>query len=345
MKNNNGIRICSKCGFILGTRPHTGEKDGVCLACINQDNKKHVDFVGRQKWLTKFIEENKGDVEYDCLIAVSGGKDSHCIVRQLIEKHGVKNPLLVTVTDEFSHTKAGLHNINNLVSRYDLDHITFRCKPQTFKRETLKDFEQKLHPLKWIEEKIYEVPVNMAKKMGIRTVFFGENSAFEYGTSEELEIFHPASDDNVKIVFMGAIYPYSITSSLQSAREIGFKDLDDFNEWPRQGSIENYTQIDSVAYLIHLWTKFVKFGFQRVSDIACRFVREGKLSKHQAESLIKERDYICDPLAKADFCSTIGITQKHFDEIVDKHANRTLVTKDINGLWRRKDLINEAIRL
>ena len=148
-----------------------------------------IDFKERQEWLTEYIKNNKTNKEYDCLIAVSGGKDSHMIVRRLIENHGVKNPLLVTVTDEFTHTKAGIHNINNLVTRYDLDHITFRCKPVTFIQETLKDFENELHPLKWIEEKIYAKPIQLAKQMNIRVVFYGENSGFEYGTNPKLNIF------------------------------------------------------------------------------------------------------------------------------------------------------------
>jgi hypothetical protein len=329
------MNFCSRCGFPLGVRPGMLERDGVCMACLNQD----IDFKARQEWLTKFIQDNKGDGEYDCLIAVSGGKDSHMIVKRLIDNHGVKNPLLVSVTDEFTHTQAGKYNINNLVMRYDLDHITFRCKPQTFRKETLKDFENELHPLKWIEEKIYSVPIDIAKKYGIDLVFYGENSAFEYGTSEELNIFYPNSEISYApyTVFMGAIYPYSIMDSLTQAREIGFKDLKDFDEWYRQGSIEQFTQIDSVAYVIQLWTKYVKFGFQRVSDIACRFVREGLITKEQAELFIKERDYICDPQAKVDFCKTIGITEDYFDKIVDNHANKDLVYKDVNGNWRLKE--------
>ncbi|HSW61887.1 MAG TPA: hypothetical protein VLH56_00995, partial [Dissulfurispiraceae bacterium] len=237
------MRLCSKCGFILGTRPGLMEKDGVCQACINAEAKKDIDFAARQKWLTDYIKEKRNHPVYDCVIAVSGGKDSHMIVRRLIENHGVKNPLLVSVTDEFTHTKAGRHNIDNLVNRYDLDLITWRCKPATFKAETLKDFDSELHPLKWIEAKIYQVPVDIARAFCIPLVFFGENSAFEYGTSDQLDIWHPASGDGVEIIFMGAIYPYSITDSLECAREIGFKDLDDFNEWPRQGSIDQYTQI------------------------------------------------------------------------------------------------------
>lgn len=329
------IRRCKECGFILGTRPGLLEKDGVCQACINNRAKKEINFAERQEWLTEYIKINKRHQDYDCVIAVSGGKDSHMIVRRLIEKHGVKNPLLVSVTDEFTHTRAGKHNINNLVTLYDLDLITFRCKPQTFRAETYKDFVSELHPLKWVEEKIYKIPVQIAKAYGISLVFFGENSAFEYGTSEELDIFHPDSDGETKIIFMGAIYPYSIGDSLKQAREIGFKDLDDFDEWDRQGSIDQYTQIDSVAYIIQLWTKYVKFGFQRVSDIACRLVREGVLDKEEALHYIKTKDYACDPAAKVDFCRTIGISGHLFDSVVDKHANTNLVAKE-NGVWHVK---------
>jgi hypothetical protein len=319
----------------LGTRPGLLEKDGECQACINSRAKGSIDFEARQKWLTEYIAANKTHPKYDCLIAVSGGKDSHMIVRRLYENHGVTNALLVSVTDEFTHTKAGQHNINNLVRRYNCDHITIRCEPETFRRETLKDFENELHPLKWIEEKIYAAPIQMAEDMGIKLVFYGENSAFEYGTSETLDIFHPESDNQLKIIYMGAIYPYSITDSLEQAREIGFKDLDDFDEWKRQGSIDQFTQIDSVAYIIQLWTKYVKFGFQRVADVACRFVREGKYTREYARKVIDIWDYICDPAAKEDFCKTIGITSEHFDTIIAKHANQDIVEYR-DGAWHVK---------
>ncbi len=333
------IRTCTRCGFILGTRPGLKERDGVCLACINADTKKTIDFAARQAWLTRFLAEHKTHPEYDCLVAVSGGKDSTMIVSRLLAHHGVKNPLLVSVLDEFTPSQAGLHNRKNIAERFNLDHILFRCHPQTFLERTRADFENELHPLKWIEEKIYSVPIAIAKAYGIGVVIFGENSAFEYGTCETLEIFHPDTTDETKVVFMGAIYPYSIQDSYRQAREHGFKDLTDFGEWPRQGSIEDYTQIDSLAYLIQLWTKFVKFGFQRVSDIACRFVREGVLTREQAMQYIRDRDYVCDPTARRDFCRALGITEQHFADVVDRHANPALVRKDVNGIWRRLDLL------
>ena len=229
------IRTCKECGFILGTRPNSKDVNGVCLSCLNKDRKNTIDFKARQDWLTDYIEKNrKPDVKYDCVVGVSGGKDSCAIIKRLIEVHGVKNPLLVHVCDEFTPSQAGLYNLDNLVKTYDLDLLNFRCSPRTFVEETRKSFMEKLHPLEWIEKQIYAKPMEVAKAFNIPIVFMGENSAFEYGESEELEIFHPLSDDDTKIIFFGAIWPYSNTDSLEVAKTIGFKTLSDFDDWQRQ---------------------------------------------------------------------------------------------------------------
>ena len=338
-EKERGIRICKKCGFPLEARPGAKEVDGVCYPCINSERKKQINFKERQEWLTKYIQENKGEGKYDCMIAVSGGKDSHMIVKRLIENHGVVNPLLVTVMDEFTQTKAGKHNLKNISEHFDLDHIYFRAKPQTWKKTVQKEFEELMHPLKKHEEDIYQIPLDMAKAFNIKLAFYGENSDFEYGGSDDLYIFHKNSTEDLKLIFLGAIYPYSIKDSLEQAKMVGFKDLDDMNEWNRHGIPDNYSQIDSIGYLIPIWTKLVKFGFQRVTDLVCRHVRTGDMTKEQAELMIKECDYILDPASKRDFCNTIDITEEHFDHISDKHANLRWVAKDVNGHWRRKDFV------
>lgn len=336
------IRVCKECGFILGTRPNMKDIDGVCLSCHNKHLKETINWKERQEWLTKFIAESRRPgVEYDCAIGVSGGKDSCAIVKRLFECHGVKKALLVHVLDEFTQSEAGLYNLDNLCHKYNVDLIHFRCNPNTFIEETRKSFFEKLHPLEWIEKQLYAKPQEIARGLNIPIVFMGENSAFEYGETEVCDIFHPASDDNLKVIFMGSIWPYSNLDSLEQARQIGFKTLDDFDDWQRQGSADAFTQIDSKGYMMQHWTKFIKFGFQRVSDMACRLVREGLLTREQAVEMIKDNDWRCDPLAKKDFCRTINITEKEFDETIDKWANRDLLVKDANGHWRRKDLFEK----
>ena len=47
-----------------------------------------------------------------------------------------------------------------------------------------------------------ELKIEIAKNYNINLVFFGENSMFEYGSSEKLDIFHKNSTDSTKIIFM-----------------------------------------------------------------------------------------------------------------------------------------------
>jgi len=332
------IRKCKRCGFILGTRPNLGDVDGVCTPCLHAEDKKKIDWKKRQEWLTEYIKEIKNDdAPYDCLIAVSGGKDSHWIVKKAVENHGIKKPLLVTMMDEFTPTQAGIHNRSNISEHFNCDHIYYRFSPKSFKEHAREDFINDCFSLKWYEEQIYRKPIELAEKLGINLVFYGENPEFEYGADPECSIFHHFSTETLKVIYMGAIYPYSIDGVLEEAYEVGFRDLNYYNEWQRQGQIENTTQIDSVGYIVAVYLKFIKFGFQRVSDIACRYVREGKLTREQAELLIAENDWKLDPSAKRDFCRTVGITEEEFNEVIDRFANKDLLVKDINGNWRRKD--------
>lgn len=209
--------------------------------------------------------------------------------------------------------------------------MEFRCAPETFANKTRKSSFEKLHPLEWIEKQIYVKPLEVARAFGFPTVIMGENSAFEYGEIDECEQFHPASDGNTKVIFMAAVDQYSNSDSLEVAKSKGFKTLTDFDDWQRQGSADSFTRIHSIGYMMHHWTKFIKFGFQCVSDLACRFVREGVLTKKQAEQMIKDFDWICNPLAKKDFCRRIGITEKEFDETVDLFADADLLVKDSLG--------------
>ena len=68
-------------------------------------------------------------------------------------------------------------------------------------------------------------------------------------------------------------------------------------------------------------------------------IRTGDMTKEQAELMIRENDHILDPMAKRDFCTTLGITEEYFDQVVDKHANSRWVAKDANGQWKRKDFV------
>lgn len=330
---------CKVCGFPIEYRPNLYSKDGICGACLNLEIKKTINFQERQEWLNKHLAKTQNkNSQYDCVIGVSGGKDSHMIVKRLMENHNIKNPLLVTTYDECTHTKAGEHNIKNIAQFFDCDHIIFRYKPQTNKKEMLECFTKYLNPYMKAEIRLGGfdgIVMKMAKMFGVRNAFFGENADFEYGSTKELNILHKNSNKDINLIYMGAIYPYGYMDSLNEAKSVGFKDLDDFKEWNRRGSVENFAQIDSIGYMAQYWCKYVKFGAQRTTDMATRLVREGVYTREQALIYINEFDHILDPFTKRDICDIMSISGKKFDEIVDSHANTKIVYKDANGAWRR----------
>jgi len=368
------MRHCKKC-FMPDTRPCSiFDEEGVCQACRNYEKRSSIDWGLRKKELDELCDKyRRNDGYYDCLIPVSGGKDSHRIVYEMKVLRNM-NPLLITIGDAFTKTQAGLKNYQNLGETFNCDHILFDLSIDLFKRVTKIAFENNGEPLKFVEAAIYTVPMKMAIKLGIPLVAFGENAPYEYGTTvdesnsanetvkrivesidvnfwlesgiplkEMNAIVLPTNDElegtNPLILYLSYYVSWSSTVNRGIAMRYGFSDL--AHEWIREGYIENYEQIDSFAYIIHLWMKYPKFGFQRTSDIASRRVREGLLSLSEAKRIINEYDHIIDQRALEDYCSTLGYSKKEFWDIVDKFWNPALFEK-ADGIWmKKKDVFSE----
>ena len=327
------------------TRPGSVFVDGVCGACRNYKTRDGVNWKARERELDELLDQFRGSSgQYDCVLPVSGGKDSYRIVEE-ITKRGMR-PLLVTVTDSFSHTTAGEDNLRNLITRYGLNHWQYTINHDLFVRATRWAFEQTGEALKFVEYAIYTVPFMVAQALDIGLVVFGENSAFEYGgspdhtyaanpaingmirqmehdyqfwenggiTRDEIDSIKPRPTDFPMVVYLGYFFPWSSLTNYTMAVEKGFHDLE--GEWNRKGTIEHFEQIDSYAYMMHLWLKYPKFGFQRVSDIASRRVRDGEITLAEAKTAIAENDSVFDPESLEDFCKTCGYTVSEFWDIV-----------------------------
>jgi N-acetyl sugar amidotransferase len=326
------------------TRPGSSFVDGECGACRNFDTRATVDWKAREGMWFDLLHKHKREVGYDCLLPVSGGKDSYRIVHEVM-KRGMR-PLLCTVTDSFTHTEAGSWNLRNLITKFKVNHFQYTINHDLFIRATRHAFETTGEALKFVEYAIYTIPVKLAQAFDIGLVIFGENSSFEYGSTDvnspnanpsvaamnatiggSLSYWEAGgiSADEVlsltlsngampEVRYLSYYYPWSSNHNVSIARDYGFKDL--ALEWKRKGTIEDFEQIDSMAYMVHLWLKYPKFGFQRVADIASRRVREGYLDLEEAKKLIEERDHLIDEKALADFCDTLGYSQPEFWRIV-----------------------------
>ncbi len=362
------MRYCQRC-VMPDTRPGSQiDEKGICLACRNYDRRATVDWDARWHELELLCGQYRNPNRYDCVIAVSGGKDSHFLVYTLKERLHM-NPLLIRVKDAFSNTIAGTANVKNIATAFDCDMIEFGISPVLYKQLTRYCFEKHAN-FPFIDGEVYTTPVNIASKYDIPLVFYGENPAFEFGSSSSdvsSAIKHVTEqftnlnnllkesglvscappwlrvhgdpyfiDQYPPVEFMSYYVPWSGYNNYQIAKQWGFRDL--HNEWQRLGCLPQdfYEQIDIVGWQVSSFLKYIKLGFGRATDIACRWIREGRMSREDAVKLINECDGRLDQRELDDFLSLTGYTTKEFYEIADKWYNKNIFEK-VNGVWRKRE--------
>lgn len=371
------MKYCNKC-VMPDTRPGlTFDQYGVCSACRNYSNRKNVDYAKRfeeLKALCNRFRNINGPNGYDCMIAVSGGKDSHFQVFVIKELMNM-NPLLVSVEDNFPMTKAGSHNIKNISEEFGCDIISIKPNLRAQKKVMRYTFEQYGKPTYLTDRYIYTYPLHMAVKFNTPLLIYGENVSYEYGgndceetysareqinngvaagiTKEELlsegvspsdlNFFDsPAKEDldRLEPIYLSYFVEWNSVNNYELAKKRGFRDLT--HEWNRTNHVECYDQIDSRGYLVHPWLKYPKFGHAFATDFSSRLVRYGCVSRDEAIKLVEDHDAFIDPLAVHDFCELLGYSISEFWSIVDRFYNKDLFEKDQYGIWRLKRAISDA---
>lgn len=363
------MKYCTRC-VMPDTRPGiTFNEEGVCSACQSYEHRKEVDYDERFKELEALCDKYRGmngPNGYDCMIAVSGGKDSHFQVH-LMKNVMKMNPLLVSVEDNFPMTEAGKHNLKNISEAFGCDLITMKPNIRAQKAIMKYTFEKYGKPTFFVDRYIYSYPLWMALRFNTPLLVYGENVSHEYGggndeetysardqinngvgsgiskeeliketgvSAKDLNFFDaPSAEEMEKLdpMYVSYFVPWNSFHNYEIAKKYGFHDLT--HEWRRTHHIEDMDQIDSRAYLVHSWMKYPKFGHASATDYAARMVRYGMLTRDEAFELVKKHDHALDPLCVRDFCEFLGYSEKEFWEIIDKLYNKELFEKDSLGRW------------
>lgn len=362
------IVYCTKC-VMPNTRPGiTFNEKGICSACQSYENRKNINYQERFEELKQLCDKYRGingTNGYDCMIAVSGGKDSHFQV-YLMKVILKMNPLLVTVEDNFPMTNAGYHNIKNISEVFGCDIISMKPNIKAQKLVMRKTFELFGKPTYFIDRYIYTYPLHMAVKFNIPLLVYGENVGYEYGGSDSVETYSaidiikngvgsgistedilaagvtmkdlnffdpPKKEDMDKLdpMYVSYFIEWNSFKNYEIAKRYGFHDLT--HEWDRTHHIENFDQIDTPAYLVHSWMKYPKFGHASATDYAARMIRYGMLTREEAFELVKKHDHALDPRSVREFCAFLGYTENEFWNIIDKLYNKELFYKNELHQW------------
>lgn len=364
------MKFCTKC-IMPDTRPGiTFNEKGVCIACQNNERKKKVDWNARMEEFKVLCDKyrRKEPGQYDCIIAVSGGKDSHYQVHIMKEVMNM-NPLLITVEDFFTMTEAGKHNVQNISEAFGCNMISFKPNRRAAKIISRYMFEKYGRPLWYVDRLLYTVPLYYAAALNIPLLVYGENVSYEYGGVDDKETYSareqvfngvaPGVDlqelveagvpmdeltyleapsrellDKLDPIYMSYFIEWNGIKNYEFAKRRGFKDLT--HEWDRTNHVENFNQIDSYGYLLNAWMKFPKYGHAYATDYAARWVRYGLLTREKAVKLAEERDHNVDPKIVEDFCNFTGMSIKEYYEALDKLYNKDIFEQNSWGQWRLK---------
>ena len=108
------------------------DEQGICSACRYFENRKEVNWEERKKALLQILEKYRSNnaSNYDCIIPVSGGKDSHYQTIRILELG--MNPLCVTATTD-KLSDIGRHNIENL-KKLGVDYLEVSVNPNIRRR-------------------------------------------------------------------------------------------------------------------------------------------------------------------------------------------------------------------
>ncbi len=362
------MKWCNSC-VLPDTRPNLLiDENGVCNACKNHGTKRDIDWTSRAEQLRSVADWAKQSADptgYDCVIPVSGGKDSTWQTIRCLEL-GLR-PLAVTWKTP-ARTAIGQQNLDNLIS-LGVDHIDYRINPKVEARFMVKAFERCGSTAIPMHMALYNIPLTIAIRFHIPLVVWGENSAFEYGDSSDAHTgfrlsaewmstygvthgttakdwiddelsgkdlaayFGPSEADlagnDLHAIFLGYYLPWDPEETRHVASRHGF-----ITDKKVRTGYYDFADIDDDFISIHHWMKWYKFGFNRLFDNLSLEIRNGRMTRDTAIEIIRATG---DQTPKGDiasFCDFAGITLERFYAIAETFRNHQVWKRDTDGVWR-----------
>ena len=173
------VSWCRRCTYpSLSAVPIEFDEHGVCMGCRMAEMRGSISpdiWASRRQELCKIIERGRqsSNSKYDCVIPVSGGKDSYFQVHVIKHELGF-NPLLVTYHGN-NYTPTGWRNLARMKQVFDVDHIVVRPPLETLIKLNRLGFIV-MGDMNWHAHMgITTLPVRVAAEYQIPILIWGEH--------------------------------------------------------------------------------------------------------------------------------------------------------------------------
>jgi N-acetyl sugar amidotransferase len=372
------MRWCTRCVYpSMSAVPLEFDGHGVCTGCRAADAKAAIsdaEWDRRRGMLCDLLERHRSrdGARHDCVIPVSGGKDSWYQTHVIRNELGL-NPLLVTY-DGNNWTPAGRRNLLRMREVFDVDHVIVAPSVRTLvalNRIALLA----MGDMNWhAHVGITTVPVRAAVQGGIPLVVWGEHGYVDLGGQFSVDDFpemnhrdrfehfargyewnwfvgleglraadltayrYPDDADllalGVRGIYLGNYVHWE--ANRHTARMIadhGFEIADE--EFDR-----TYRRISNLDDMhengVHDWLKYVKFGYGRCTDHVCKDIRAGLMTREEGIELVRRYDPV-KPRDLARWLEYTGTTEDEFDRVADTFRDPRVWWRQ-DGEWRRHEI-------
>ncbi len=370
--------FCKECVYPKSAVLLGIEDDGVCTAC--KSHKKFLDLSDdqwkeKEKRFEEIINKYKKKNYYDCLIPVSGGKDSY-FQTHICKKYGLK-PLLVTY-DNNNWLPEGSFNRDQMKKKFDIDHIVWSPGEEVLKKLNRLAFK-KIGDMNWHDHcGIFTAPIIVAVKFNIPLIIWGETEwdiAGMFGPEDYVEFSnrdrhenslrgyewydfindkedyltekdfgwakYPSDEDilyvGVRGIYIGNFFKWDGNYNAKLAKEkYDWRE----SQIPFERTYRLFSNLDNrysngASDLL----KFVKFGYGRASDHVSKDIRNKLMTRDEGIKLVKKHDHV---VSKDLFywLNYVDMKEDEFWRIADKFRDPR-VWHIKNKQWYKFDITGE----
>jgi N-acetyl sugar amidotransferase len=358
---------------MIAAAPVHLDEEQVCSGCRTKDEQKSIDWQSRKKLFQALCDEYRRPDTYDCLIPVSGGKDSFWQIHT-VKQYGM-NPLLVTY-NENNETEVGKRNIQRMKDKFGCDYFNFTPSVRVLKSmnrvglRKMGDCDMHAHM------GINSVPVQLAVKYKIPLVFWGEHGFMDLGgmysfkdmieytnrcrkehllhgcdwedfigeeglTGKDLQWAKYPSDDEIEEVGVRGIYISNYFGWNQNSQVEEMRSLYGFevNPSPMDRTYKRDSNLNNMHDGVHDYLKYIKFGYGRCTDHVCRDIRAGKMTRDRGIDLIRQYDHVV-PSDLVRWLDYVGLTRTEFEETADQFRDPRVWAKNGDGQWTKDAIWN-----
>ena len=366
---------CKKCVYPEIAIDFSFDRNGICSGCRSKEQANKLNEKKSINELKNLVKKYRNNLGYDCIIPVSGGKDSYFQTYYVKEKLKL-NPLLVTYNTH-NYIETGLENLKNMREVFNVDHIFFTPSLKVVKELNRIGFFAAGDPNWHCHAAITSLPFIVAVKYKIPLIFWGEHALDINGknlVSEKIEftkrereekdlrgfrvedfikkskflkkrdvqwLFFPSDEEinnlGVRGIYIGNYVKWNGLSNYKLAKKFGFK----IPKKKFQRTYRQYSNIDDrYENGLHDYLKFIKFGYGRATDHASRDIRNGLMTRNQGIKMVKKYDSVI-PDDLYYWLKYVNISEKLFWKHCDKIRDPR-VWKKKNKKWIKKNIWDQG---